>query len=251
MPGSKPRARPSKPATVVIAVTMSTMSMGTLGCTAWGAGGSASSPRPAPTGARTAKRLESALLVRVAGFTAFGRPESGALGELKSVRQGAQLQRATTYDKPRCAKANQAFTDDPRVRTAPAASVAFAQAPELTAHQLLLAIPADVAAAQIGYRVPESCRRYRARVGEDGEWFRYRVVERGKPAAGLGEKSRTVGVAARAGSGEDTAETKIWHVAFQGDGYVGSITLSGPRATRAGAEELARTAFKEADQALR
>jgi hypothetical protein len=200
----------------------------------------------------TAARLGSALLPRIPGYTPFGQPESGAYAALRSVRQGSALQRAATLDKPECAQATQGLAGDDRVRRAPAASVSFARSSRLTVHEMLIAVPADVAAERVDYRVPESCRSYRARI--DGQSFGYRVLERGASASAaggqLGAGSRTVGIAVSTKSDGARQQTKIWHVAFRDDGYVGFITLSGALAERAEAEDLARRAYAEAERTL-
>jgi hypothetical protein len=250
MAGSNAGAAALVAASAIVAV------VGT-GCTGWGGddagpGGARPTPRPTPaaTGV-TAERLEGALLTRVPGYAPFGHPESGELGALKSTQQGNQLQQAATLDKPHCAGVARVFgDDDSRVRKAPAASVVFARAPQLTMHELLVALPAEIAAARVGYRVPDSCRTYRARIG-DGGWFTYRVVEAGDSAAErLGTTSRTVGIAATTGSGGAARRTKIWHVAFLDRGYAGFVTLSGPRATRSDAEDLAVRAHEEAERII-
>jgi hypothetical protein len=248
MAGSNPGV-PALLATCAIIATLGT------GCAPAGAGegkgGARGTPRPTPANGITAERLEGALLTRISGYAPFGRPESGEFGTLKSMRQGSQLQQAATLDKPHCAGVSAVFgADDGRVAKAPAASVVFARALQLTMHELLVVLPPDVAAARVAYRVPKSCRTYRARIG-DGEWFTYRVVESGDSARErLGTTSRTVGVSATSGSGGAARRTKIWHVAFQDGGYAGFVTLSGPRATRSDAEELAARAREEAERVI-
>lgn len=245
-----PRRRIAAAAAVAAAVLAA---VACAGCAAEaGSGDAPGAAGPANGAPLTAARLESALLPRIDGYTPFGEPESGEYGSLRAVQQGRRLQQAATLDKPECARVTPGFADDARVQRAPAASVAFARSAGLTVHEMLIALPPDIANDHLDYRVPRSCRRYRARI--DGQSFTYRVVERdsGDAGTGIGDASRTVGVAVTtaAGGSGGPRHTKIWHVAFRGGGYVGFITLSGARADRARAEQLARAAFEQVERSL-
>lgn len=248
----------------VTIMTIAAAGMTSASCAGGGGSGDARGDGPPPAGLPsaapsggaaeggprdiTAAQLENALLTQVSGYERLAGPESGTYGKLKSVRQSSQFQQAARpqLNKPQCARATEAFTA--KAQNAPAATVGFDKGGEVTFAEVLMAVPDAVAKEQIGYRVPYLCRSYRATFG-NGQQFDYRVVTGDESAAlRLGAGARTLGMAVTAPSGR--VNTKIWTVVFRDDDYVGSVALTGPKVTRADVEELARSAYQQAERVL-
>ncbi|MCO5987977.1 hypothetical protein NE235_17895 [Actinoallomurus spadix] len=201
----------------------------------------------APTGppaseGYNADQLTQALLTDIPGYEHSGVSQSGQYGTLTSVRNALQMQQAAKLDKPECASSTRAVSSNKDVWSAPAAFVAFAKGRDQTVSEILMAVGPDVAAQQVGLRVPASCRSFRASVG--GRWSTGSIVE--ARGARIGEATRTVGVATTTGA----ATVKTWYVVLRSRGYLAAITLFGPNATRDEAENLARQAYQQAERIL-
>jgi hypothetical protein len=197
---------------------------------------------PAGTG-YSADQLEQALLPGITGYQRAGQPESGDYGSLRAVQSLAQLQRQIKLDKPQCAAATRAFAASRDVQGAPAAIVSFQKGFGQYATESLLTLPDALAERLVQVRVPASCRSFRSRIG--GTSSAHQVVE--ATSGGLGEGSRTVGVATVSGS----SRLKTWYVVLRSHGYLATVTLYGPAATRAEAERIAHRAYEQAERNLR
>ncbi|MEU6033799.1 hypothetical protein ABZ801_00150 [Actinomadura sp. NPDC047616] len=198
--------------------------------------------RAAPVGTGyTSDQLEQALLPDVSGYERAGEPDSGEYGSLKAIQNFDQLQDQVTLDKPRCAKAagRPAAGVD---RGTPTAIVTFARGNGQTATETLMAMTTDAAEQQVKARVPAGCLTFRTRVGS--QWSEHRVFE--APPGTLGGGSRTVGVTTTSGG----SHTKTWYVVLRGRRFLATISLYGPNATRAEAEQLARAAYDQARRIL-
>ncbi|GLZ14039.1 hypothetical protein Acsp04_42740 [Actinomadura sp. NBRC 104425] len=188
----------------------------------------------------TSDQLEQALLTEVSGYERAGEPDSGEYGSLKAIQNFDQLQDQVTLDKPRCANAagRPAEVDS----STPTAIVTFARGNGQTATETLMAMTAAAAERQVKTRVPAGCLTFRTRVGS--QWSEHRVFE--APPGDLGAGSRTVGVTTTSGG----AHTKTWYVVLSGRRFLATISLYGPNATRAEAEQLARAAYDQARRIL-
>ncbi|XRQ09736.1 hypothetical protein ACN3XK_02170 [Actinomadura welshii] len=186
----------------------------------------------------TADQLAQALLPGVPGYRKAGEPDLGAYGTLRAIQNAARLQRQTTLDKPRCGTGGPSGDLPGDV---PAALVTFAKK-EQTATQTLMGMSAGEAEKQVNARVPSGCLRFRTKVGS--RWSQHRVVE--SPRGDIGEGSRTVGVATTSGN----TRTRTWYVVYRGRHFLATVTVSGPDATRAEAENLARRSLAQADRIL-
>lgn len=198
--------------------------------------------RVAPAGSGyTSDQLRQALLTEIVGYQRAGEPDAGEYGSLKAIQNFNQLQRQITLDKPRCT--NVTSTGGAGLRAAPAALAVFAKPGSgESATVTLMAVPVITAERQVRVRVPDNCRSFRARVGD--QWSSHRVVEGGPGGIGLG--SRTVGVTTTTGD----AAVKTWYVVLRGRGYLGTLTLYGPNVTRTEAEQLARQMYDQAERIL-
>ncbi|MCO5970378.1 hypothetical protein [Actinoallomurus soli] len=203
----------------------------------------ASAPTGPPVSERyNADQLTQALLTDIPGYEHSGVPQSGQYGALTSVRNSLQMQQAAKLDKPECASSTRAVSSNKEVWTAPSAFTAFAKGRDQTVSETLMAVGPDAAAQEVGLRVPASCRTFHASVG--GHSSTGTIVE--ARGARIGEATRTVGVATTTG----TATVKTWYVVLRSRGYLATITLFGPNATRDEAENLARQAYQQAERIL-
>jgi hypothetical protein len=196
---------------------------------------------PAGTG-YTSDQLEQALLTDITGYRQAAEPESGEYGALRAIQNLARLQRQVKLDKPRCAAATSTFDTSPGVQAAPAAIATFEKGFGQYATEALLTVPDDLAEHLVQLRVPATCRSFQSKVGD--RLSSHHVVEatRGR----LGEGSRTVGVATVTGS----SRVKTWYVVLRSHGYLATVTLYGPNAARAEAEQIARRAYERAERNL-
>ncbi|HEX6471333.1 MAG TPA: hypothetical protein VF069_19685 [Streptosporangiaceae bacterium] len=215
------------------------------GCT----DGAAIGPPDQPSGGRvpagigySADRLQRALLPAIAGYHQVGQPQSGDYGSLRAVQNLTQLQRQVRLDKPQCAAATRTFAASPEVQGAPAAIATFEKGLGQYATESLLAVPDRFAGKLVTARVPASCVAFHSRIG--GTTSAHQVI--GAARGRLGEGSRTVGVTTVSGSSRVTT----WYVVLRSHGYVATLTLYGPAATRAEAERIARTAYEQAERNL-
>ncbi|MCD0452602.1 hypothetical protein LO762_25965 [Actinocorallia sp. API 0066] len=199
-----------------------------------------------PPGATTftADQLRQALLADIPHYVRAGEPDAGPYGMLKAVRNFTQLQSQVKLDKPECADATRALADAGELAAAPAALSTWARATGETITQTLVAVPPQVAEREVGRRVPKLCRTFKARVG--GQWSTHQVVEQTPDRHLVGEGSRTVGLVTMSGD----VKVNMWFVVFTSPGYLGTVSVYGPKATRAEAERLARDAVAQTERVL-
>lgn len=210
------------------------------------ADGTPSAEAPVP-GAYNADQLTQALLADVSGYERSGAPQWGQYASLAAVQNYNQMQQAVKLDKPQCASSSRSISQDKEVQTAHSALVTFVKGSrqsttEQSATETLMAVGPDVAASQVKLRVPAGCRAFRVKVG--GRWAANTVVE--GAGSRIGEGSRTVGVITTVGA----ATVRTWFVVLRSRGYLATITLYGPGATRPEAERLARRAYQQAERVL-
>jgi hypothetical protein len=215
-----------------------------------GCGGDASSAQqdeppggqvPAGTGYNS-DQLEQALLTDITGYRRTGRPESGEYGSLRAIRNFTQLQRQVKLDKPECADATRTFDATPEMQQAPAAIATFVKGFGQYATESLMTVPDEISERLVRLRIPARCRSFRTKVGDSASSHQVIAAARGR----LGQGSRTVGVATVSGP----AQVKTWYVVLRSGGYVATVTLYGPNATRAEAEQLARRVYQRAERVL-
>ncbi|HEY7485696.1 MAG TPA: hypothetical protein VH912_14625 [Streptosporangiaceae bacterium] len=223
--------------------------VGATAVTGCDSGSSSAQPGAQPPGGRvpagtgySSDQLEQALLTEIAGYRRAAEPESGEYATLRAVQNLNQLQRQVKLDKPQCAGATRTIDTSAEVDSAPAAIATFAKGFGQYATEALMTVPDATAEQLVKLRVPASCRSFRTRVG--GKWSAHQIVE--ATHGRLGQGSRTVGVSTVTGS----SRVKTWYVVLRSRGYVATVTLYGPNATRSEAEELARKVYERAERVL-
>jgi hypothetical protein len=232
-------------AAAVTAAAVTAAALAVSGC----AGGSSSAQPNEPPGGRvpagtgyTSDQLEQALLTEITGYRRAGQPESGEYGSLRAIRNFSQLQRQVKLNKPECAGATRTFDASPDVQRAPAAISTFAKGFGQFATEALMTVPDEISERLVTLRIPAGCRSFRAKIGDSLSTHQVLAAVRGR----LGQGSRTVGVATVTG----TSRVRTWYVVLRSRGYVATVTLYGPDATRTEAEQLARRVYERAEAVL-
>lgn len=220
--------------------------------------GTTAAPSSGASSVYTSDQLRQALLAEIPGYARAGEPDSGPYNGLKAIRNFAQLQKQVTLNKPKCAEVNQAFGTDRDTVDAPAALSTFARATGQTVTETLVAVPPGIAEREVARRVPSLCRIFQAKVGD--QWSTHQVVENTPDRHQVADGSRTVGLVTMStenrtstanGQGTRRAEkVAMWFVVFRARGYLATISVYGPSATRAEAEQIARSAYDQAERIL-
>ncbi|MGK5551714.1 hypothetical protein ACSNOI_08870 [Actinomadura kijaniata] len=187
----------------------------------------------------TSDQLRQALLTELPGYQRAGETDAGEYGTRKAIQNFEQLQRQVRVDNPRCRRVAAGPEID---RATPVAIATFSRGNGQTATETLMAMDDETTEKHVKARVPAGCQTFRAQVGS--QWSEHTVVER-LPGT-LGQGSRTVGVSTTTGA----SNTKTWYVVLRGRRYLVTISLYGPAATRAEAEQIARLADEQARRIL-
>lgn len=215
-----------------------------VGCGGGDGGNAVTSPSASSgtlvPGSYNADQLTQALLTDIPGYVRSGPPQWGEYASLAAVQNLNQMQQAVKLDKPQCASSARALSQEKAVQTAPSALVAFTRGGDQSLTETLMAVGPDVAARQVGVRVPAACRSFRVKVGRT--WVSDTIVE--PSGARIGEGSRTAGLVAGPGG------VHTWFVVLRSRGYLATITLYGPSVTQAEAERYARRAYRQAERIL-
>jgi hypothetical protein len=217
---------------------------------ACGGGGDAEGRQGKPPGraalagtSYTSDQLQQALLTQAPGYRRNGEPDSGEYGALKAIQNFGQLRKQVGVDKIACRAEGNAGPGGPPVDPGtPAAITSFTRGNGQSVTETLMAMDADDADRHVNARVPAECRTFRTRIG--GQWATHRVVDAESTLIGGG--ARTLGVATHSGG----SSLKSWYVVVRGRRYLATISLVGPAATGAEAEQLARLADAQARRIL-
>jgi hypothetical protein len=196
----------------------------------------------AATGHRafTADQLRSALLAKISGERPAAAPEAGDYGKLPDVRTSKQTMNGVKVTPAKCASATVTGFNSPAFASAPAAVVTFRVGRDGVSEVLVSTTP-HLAVTAMGNKLSAGCAHYTAAV--DGRTFDYSVKE--DTLSGIGDRARALNVKAAG-----YAEVDVWSVVFQGNGFVGAVTIVGPDASQAGVRQLATDAYGYAAQTL-
>ena len=216
-----------------------------------GCGGSTSQSQSAatqPTGTATAAaqisftsdQLKGALLAKVNGVKPAAAAESGDYGTLPDVQSSKQTMNGVKVNPAKCSQATQTGFNSAAFTHAPASVVTFRLGQDGVSEVLVSATP-SAAATALSNSLPAGCAHYSATV--DGKTFRYTVKE--SPLSGLAQKARTLNVKAAGYTSVD-----VWSVVYQGDGFVGAVTMVGPDSSESGVKTLAQEAYAHAAATL-
>jgi hypothetical protein len=239
----------------VLAVTLTAGLLGPVGlagCSGGSAAGNGSSGGSAAgmavskeNGAYSAAQLENALLTRVNGSRPVARPNAGSYAALPQVHAAAARMTGSTVSPRACATAAVlpgAALDASVLGSAPAAAVSFRVGSNGVSE--VLASPADAAtAAALGKPIPASCDRYSASVS--GKTFQYAVHQ--SWIRGIGRQPARVLDIVTLGQ---RPPASVWSLLYEGTGFVGAITVTGPNASEAAVRELGQQAYAYAAKTL-
>ena len=196
---------------------------------------------PPASEAYNAAQLTQALLTDIPGYEMSGAPQSGQYGTLTAVRNSLQMQQAAKLDKPQCASSTRAVSSEKAVWSVPSALVAFVKGRDQTVSETLMAVGPDVAAQQVGLRVPP------------------RAATSASPSAGAGRPARSWTAAAHDRRGipdrrrlddlrNDIGPDVVRRTALARIPRHDHAVRSG--ATRDEAERLAQQAYQQAERIL-
>lgn len=185
-----------------------------------------------------ATRLKGALLTQVNGVAAV-KPASS--GEYPSVTtMGKQAGGNVQVTPKACAGSVIEGFNQNALTGAPAAAVTF-QLGTNGVSEVLIAPSAKSASSALEARLPAECSRYEEKVS--GKTYTYRVTE--QAVTGVGKQAKVMNVQqVGASSGNQ------WSLIYRGVGFVGSVTVAGPDASRKAVQELGEQAYAFAEKTL-
>jgi hypothetical protein len=217
---------------------------GLTGCASSGGQASDTATAEAGTvqqqGPLTAAKLRDALLTKVNGQKAAVGPTAGVYGTLPEVKDAQQESRADGSQPKACVRAGLSELADTSLTKAPASSVTF-RVGQNAVSETLIAPTQTAAATLLATTLPKECAHYTVTVG--GKAYDYSATE--SAVGGIGDRARAMSVTIK-GQPADT----IWSVLYQGDGFVGALTVVGPNASEPVVRELGLQAYGFAAKAL-
>lgn len=93
----------------------------------------------------------------------------------------------------------------------------------------------------MGFKIPAQCAQVKETIG--GKTYTYSITE--QPIAGIGEQARALNVQP-VGAKSDG----LWSLIYQGKGFVGTVTVAGPNASKKAVTELGQQAYAYANKTL-
>jgi|SRR6202453_4868838 hypothetical protein len=190
--------------------------------------------------AYTADQLKNALLAKISGERPAAAPEAGDYGKLPDVQTSKQTMKGVKVTPAKCASATVTGFNSAAFAQAPSSVVTFRVGRDGVSEVLVSATP-QLAVTAMGNKLPAGCAHYTATVA--GKTFSYSVKE--DTLTGIGEQARALNVKAAG-----YAEVDVWSAVFQGNGFVGAVTIVGPDASEQGVKQLATDAYGYAAQTL-
>jgi hypothetical protein len=191
-------------------------------------------------GGFTAAMLRRALLTRVNGVAAAAPASSGKYASLPTRGAGKQAASAVQVTPKGCAGAATSGFDPTALAGAPAAAVTFRVATNGVS-EVLIASSAKSASRALAMHVPAECARYKEKVA--GRTYTYGVKER--PVTGIGEQAQVLNV-----QSVGAKSATLWSLIYRGKGFVGTVTVIGPNASRQAVTELGQQAYAFAVKSL-
>jgi hypothetical protein len=123
---------------------------------------------------------------------------------------------------------------------APAAAVTFVVGTDGIS-EVLIASSARSASTVLAGSIPAECAKYRAKVA--GKTYTYSATE--QAVTGIGEQAQVLNVQAVGVKAGDR-----WSVMYRGKGFVGTVTVVGPDASKEAVTELGEQAYAFAVKSL-
>jgi hypothetical protein len=210
------------------------------GCSSNGSSAaSASTAKASANGGLTAAKLQHALLTQVNGVAAAAPASSGKYSSLASGSTSKQGATAVQVTPKTCTGAATGFNPT-ALAGSPAAAVTF-KVGSNGISEVLIASSAKSASTVLTARIPAECAKYQAKVG--GKTYTYGTTEQG--VTGIGQQAQVLNVQP-AGSKTDN----LWSLMYQGKGFLGTVTVVGPNASKQAVTELGKQAYAYAVKSL-
>ena len=188
----------------------------------------------------TAAMLRAALLTRVNGVAAAAPARSGKYSSLSAASTSKQGASAVQVTPKTCTAAATSGFNPTALAEAPAAAVTFRVGTNEIS-EVLIASSAKSASTVLAVSLPAECAKYRAKVA--GKTYTYGTTE--QAVTGIGEQAQVLNVQAVGAKSDDR-----WSLMYRGKGFVGTVTVVGPDASKEAVMELGKQAYAFAVKSL-
>jgi len=187
----------------------------------------------------TAAQLRGALLTRVNGVAAAAPASSGKYSSLTAANTSKNGANAGQVTPKTCAGAAAGFNPT-ALAASPAAAVTF-KVGSNGVSEVLIASSAKTAATALAGHIPAECANYQAKVG--GKTYTYAATE--QKVTGIGQQAQVLSVQAAGAQSNNR-----WSLIYRGKGFVGTVTVVGPNASKEAIMELGQQAYAYAAKSL-
>ena len=188
----------------------------------------------------TAAQLRGALLTRVNGVAAVAPASSGKYSTLTAANTSKNGANAVQVTPKTCAGAAAAGFNPTALAASPAAAVTF-KVGSNGVSEVLIASSAKTALTALAGHIPAECAKYQAKVG--GKTYTYDATE--QKVAGIGQQAQVLNVQAAGAKSNN-----LWSLIYRGKGFVGTVTVVGPNASKEAVTELGKQAYAYAVKTL-
>jgi hypothetical protein len=178
------------------------------------------------------------LLTQVNGVAAAAPASSGKYSSLTAVA-GQRGANAAQVTPKACAGAVTGF-NPAALAAAPAAAVSFRVGANGVS-EALIASSAETATSVLAAKVPAQCAQVKEQVG--GKTDTYAITQ--QAVTGIGEQARVLNV-----QPVGAKSAGLWSLIYQGKGFVGTVTVAGPNASKEAVTELGQQAYAYAAKTL-
>ena len=214
---------------------------GLSGCSGNGTStATASVAKTSSDGGLTAAQLRGALLTRVNGVAAAAPASSGKYSSLTTVNISKTGAKAVQATPKTCTGTTATGFNPTALAGAPAAAVTF-QVGSNGITEVLIASSAKTASTTLAKHIPAECAKYQATIG--GKTYTYGTTE--QKVTGIGQQAQVLSVQAAGAKSND-----LWSLIYRGKGFVGTVTVVGPNASKEAVTELGKQAYAYAAKSL-
>lgn len=208
------------------------------GCSGGGSSSTAAPAAKASANGFTALTLRGALLTQVNGVAAAAPATSGTYSSL--VGGSAKPATAAAQVTPKACSGAATGFNPAGLSAAPAATVSFRVGTNGVSEALIASSPETASSALAG-KVPAQCAQVKETIG--GKTYAYSITE--QAITGIGQQARALNVQP-VGAKSDG----LWSLIYQGKGFVGTVTVAGPNASKKAVTELGQQAYAYAAKTL-
>jgi hypothetical protein len=213
---------------------------GLSGCGSSGTSAATAAAKASSDAGLTVAQLRGALLTRVNGVAAAAPASSGKYSSLTTANTSKTGAKAVQATPKTCAGAAAKGFNPAALAGAPAAAVTF-QVGSNGITEVLIASSAKTASTTLAGHLPAECAKYQATVG--GKTYTYGTTE--QKVTGIGQQAKILSV--RAAGAESN---NLWSLIYRGKGFVGTVTVIGPNASKEAVTELGKQAYAYAAKSL-